>query len=293
MPSIYTAIYRSNNKDEIVDLAAINPKNYHATFKNKLFCNEPNCFAKLSYVAMPGNSKRSYLRKWRNSPHSESCIHFTDEVKNGPRKRRSGITMAIASEEQISRSLKRGLELELMTEEERERRNEENRRKMDNRIRRNNSNKKSEQLSIELVTNPEETTTASNEAKGGRLLTRNIDALKDGDLWKTRTVIGWFSSLEHTEERTVIRVVRNGAFLDIKFEEAFFASAPEYREMFHLIERFAKENDEIIILATGEVSRNEDKNEFSVSVFDKTGLSVHGKKLVNLAREYSLGLFNF
>lgn len=293
MSSIYTAIYRSNNKEEAIDLFAINPENYYRTFKNKLFCSEPNCFAKLSYVAMPGNIKRSYLRKWRNSPHSENCIHYTEEVKNGTRKRRSGVTIAIASEEQISRSLKRALELELMSEEEREKRKEEDRRKRDNRIRRNSGNNKSEQLSIELVTNPEETATASYEAKGGRLLTRNIDALKDGDLWKTRTVIGSFSNLEHTKERTIIRVVRNGNFLDIKFEEAFFAAAPEYREMFHLIERFAKENEQTIILATGEVRRNEEKNEFSVSVFDKTGLSVHGKRLVDLAREYSLGHFNF
>lgn len=63
--------------------------------------------------------------------------------------------------------------------------------------------------------------------------------------------------------------------------------------MFHLIQRFSKENGQSIIIVTGEVRRNEVKNEFSVSVFDKSGLSVHGKRLVDLAREYSLGHFNF
>lgn len=293
MPTIYAAIFRNNNKEEKIDLFSLTSEKYYNIYKNHLFCSEANCLAKLCYVVMPGNKKRSYLRTWRNSPHSENCIHYTEEVKNGTRKLLSGETLAIASEDQIRRSLKQGYELELMTDEEREKRNEENRRKRNNRVRRNSGNNKSEQLSIVLVTNPEEVTEALDEVKGGRLLKRNVDALTTGDLWKTRTIIGYFSELEHSKERTVIRVVKNGSFLDIKFEEAFFAVAPEYKEMFHLIERFAKENGGIIIVATGEVKRNEEKNEFSVSVFDKHGLLVQGKRLVDLAREYALGHFNF
>lgn len=293
MPAIYNAIYRNNSKEEIVNLFAINPKSYYEKYKNKLFCSEPNCYAKLSYVAMAGNSRRSYLRKWRNSAHTENCLHYAEEVKNEFRKRVSGTTTVIASEEQISRSLKRALEWELMSEEAREKRKEEDRRKRDNQVRRTSGNNKSEQLSIELITNPEDAKTVSTEAKGGKLLTRNIDALKSSDLWKTRTVIGSFSRLEHSKERTIIKVVRNEVVLDIQFEEAFFAEAPEYKEMFHLIERFSKENEQTIILATGEVRRDENKNRFSLSVFDKVGLSIHGKRLVDLAREYSLGHFDF
>lgn len=221
MSTIYTAIYRNNDKEKEIDLFALTPEEYYKTYKNNLFCSETDCFAKLCYVVMPGNKKRSYLRTWRNSPHNENCIHYTKEIKNGTRKRRSGETLAIASEDQIRRSLKQGYELELMTDEEKEKRNEENRRKRNNRIRRNSGNNKSVQLSIVLVTNPEEATEALNEAKGGKLLKRNIDALTTGDLWKTRTIIGHYSELEHSKERTVIRVVKNGSFLDIKFEEAF------------------------------------------------------------------------
>lgn len=293
MPTIYTAIFRINNKEEEIDLFALNREKYYKTYKNNLFCSEAGCFAKLSYVVMPGNKKRSYLRKWRNSLHSENCIHYTEEVKDGTRKRRSGTTLAIASEDQIRRSLKQGFELELLSDEEREKRKEENRRKRNNRVRRNSGNNKSEQLAIELVTNLEEGKETLNEVKGGRLLKRNIDALTPGDLWKTRTIIGYFSDLEHSKERTIVRVVKNGSFLDIKFEEAFFAAAPEYQEMFQLIERYTKENDRIIVVATGEVRLNEEKNEFSVSVFDKNGLSVHGKRLIDLAKEYALGHFNF
>ena len=102
-----------------------------------------------------------------------------------------------------------------------------------------------------------------------------------------------FLEIEHTIERTIIRVEKNGSYLNIKFEEAFFAAAPEYKEMFHLIQRFAKENEQTIIIVTGEVRRNEVENEFSVSIFDKSGLLIHGKRLVDLSREYSLGHFNF
>lgn len=293
MVTIYTAIYRNNSKEKIIELLAINSENYYKKYRNKLFCSEPRCFAKLSYVAMPGKTKRSYLRKWKNSPHSESCLHYTEEVKSGARKSIIGATTAIASEEQISRSQNHAFTLEMMSEEEKEKQREEERRKRDKRTRRNSGNKKSEQLSIELVTNPEEVATASNEAKGARLLKRNIDALKDKDLGKTRTVIGSFIELIHTEEKIIIRVEKNGSYLDMKFEEAFFSAAPDYREMFHLIQRFARENEQVIIIATGEVGRNEVKNEFSVRVFDKMGLSVHGKRLVDLAREYSLTRFNF
>lgn len=294
MAKIYTAIYRNNNKEEIIDLLSINSKNYYEKFRNKLFCSEPNCSAKISYVAMAGNARRNYLRKWKNSHHSENCLHYTDEVKSNPRKRSSGTTTVIVSEEQISKSLKEAFLLELMTEEEREKKRDEDRRKRDKRIRRIGDNQKTEQLSlIELTTNPEESATAFSAIKGGRLLKRNIDALKDKDIGRTRTVIGSFLELIHTQEKTIIRVGKNGSYLDMKFEEAFFAGAPEFRDMFPLIQRFAKETEQTIIIATGEVKRSEVENEFSISVFDKAGLSIHGKRLADLAREYSLGHFNF
>jgi hypothetical protein len=294
MATIYNAIYRSNDKEVMIELLAINSENYYKKYRNNLFCCEPNCFAKLSYVAMPGNIKRSYLRKWKNSPHDESCLHFTETVKSETRKSRFGVINAIVSEEQINKSQKHAFSLELMSEEEREKRREEDRRKRDNRIRRYNDSKKTEQLSlIELISNPEESGTISADAKGGRLLKRNIDTLKDKDIAKTRTIIGSFLELEQTEKRTIIRVERNKNYLDIKFEEAFFAEVPEYKEMFHLIQQFTEENGQIIIVATGEVRRNEVKDEFSVSIFDKAGLLIYGKSLVDLAREYSLGHFNF
>lgn len=293
MATIYTAIYRSADKEVIIELLAINSENYYKKYRNNLFCSEPHCFAKLSYVAMPGNIKRSYLRKWKNSPHDANCIHFTEAVKSETRKKRFEVINVIVSEEQINKSQKHAFSLELMSEEEREKRRDEDRRKRENRIRRNSVSKKTEQLSlIELISNPEETAAASEDSKG-RLLKRNIDALKDKDIGKTRTVIGSFLEIQQTDKRTIIRVQKNSVYLDIKFEEAFFAEAPEYGEMFHLIQRFSKENGQSIIIVTGEVRRNEVKNEFSVSVFDKSGLSVHGKRLVDLAREYSLGHFNF
>ena len=120
MATIYTAHYRDDNKEETIELFTINPENYQKKYKNKLYCSEQNCFAKLSYVAMPGSNRRSYLRKWRNSSHVENCFHYTEEVKNRLRKRNSGTKTVKVSEEQIDRSLKRALELELMSEEERE-----------------------------------------------------------------------------------------------------------------------------------------------------------------------------
>lgn len=241
MATIYNAVYRSDGKEEIINFQTINSENYYKKYRNKLFCSEPNCFAKISYVAMAGNNKRSYLRKWKNSPHSENCLHYTEEIKSGPRKRSIGTTTAIASEEQISKSLKEAFLLELMTEEEREKRREEDRRKRDKRTRRIGGNQKTEQLSLtELITNPEESTTASSDTKGGRLLKRNIDALKEKDIGRTRTVIGLFLELLHTKERTIIRVEKNGSYLDMKFEEAFFAKTPEYKEIFHLISGLQK-----------------------------------------------------
>ncbi|WP_416144156.1 hypothetical protein [Planococcus koreensis] len=206
MATIYTAIYRIGSETKEIELLSINPENYFRKYKNKLFCSEQNCHAKLCYVAMPGNKRRSYLRTWRNSSHVESCLHFTEVIKNGPRKRSTESITAIASEDQISNSLKQAFQLESMSEKELEKRREEDRRKRANRIRRN-SGKKTEQLSIiELVTNPEELAIASKELKGGKLLKRNVDALKDVDLGKTRTVIGNFLELKHTQERTIIRV---------------------------------------------------------------------------------------
>lgn len=120
-----------------------------------------------------------------------------------------------------------------MTEEEREKRREEDRRKRDNRTRNIGGNQRTEQLSIkELITNPEESTTASSDTKGGRLLKRNIDALKDKDIGKTRTVIGSFLEIQQTDKRTIIRVQKNSVYLDIKFEEAFLQKLQSIEKCF-------------------------------------------------------------
>lgn len=60
--------------------------------------------------------------------------------------------------------------------------------------------------------------------------------------------------------------------MNVRFEEAFFANAKQYYDMFKFINRLLKDVDSAILNATGEVRRKDEKDEFELLVFDRDGL---------------------
>ncbi|MGG0776925.1 hypothetical protein ABE060_17085 [Bacillus rugosus] len=285
MVSIYEAVYINGKEKALISLDDINTEDYLQKYREKLFCTTTNCKAKLSYVNRPGN--RSHFRTWRESQHSESCIHFFEKKGGRIGVKQSGVQTGSVSTDQMRRSVREAFELEMLSEEERVRRREADRKKRQNRTQRRKVTNTIEQPEIRIVTDPTEKTEDSNGVNG-RLYKRNADALKETDLGHTRTVTGIVKSVKTGKNSAQVRVYKNGRFVNIKFEEAFFAATPQYEGLFHYIDRFAEENNNVIFCAVGEIRRSKQSGEFEIVVFDREGLLIHGRTLPSLAASYSI-----
>ncbi|MEC3795357.1 hypothetical protein A6g_13865 [Bacillus velezensis] len=285
MVSIYEAFYVDNDKKTLISIEEIKPEEYSRKYWGKLFCTEAGCEAKLSYVKLPGN--KSHFRKWRESPHSENCIHFAERIDGRTGTRQVGVQNGFISPEQMKKAQREAFELEILSAEERIKKREDDREKRLNKKNTKKVTKTVEQPAIRVIVDPAHKIEDTNQVKG-RLYKRDVDALKEKDLGQTRTVTGRIEKVETGEKSALVRICKNNKFVNIRFGEAFFADAPQYEGLFHYIDQFATENNNAVFNATGEVKQNEQTNEFELIVFNRDGLLVHGRTLSYIATTYSI-----
>lgn len=285
MARITEALYKNKKQSQILNISDITPGEYTDEYKGNLFCTTHLCSAQLSFVYIQNN--KSHFRTWRESKHIEQCIHFFEKTNERSGNRRNGLIEGIVSREQIKRSLMEAFENENMSEAERNLKREKDkevraRRKRDRIVKSTN-----EQPAQRIVTDPSRINENMNRT-GTRLYKRDADALKDTDVGQTRTVTGILKSIEHTKSNAVIQVEKNNKIVTIKFEEAFFAINTQYQGLFHHIQRYMKENNNIIFSATGEVRENKKNGQYELVVFDGVGFLIHGRSIESLASEYAL-----
>lgn len=285
MVSIYEAFYVDNDEKILISIEDINPEEYSKKYWGKLFCTEAGCEAKLSYVKLSGN--KSHFRKWRESPHSENCMHFAERVDGRTGTRQAGVQNGFILPEQMKKAQREAFQLEMLSAEERIKKREDDREKRKNKKSTKKVTEIVEQPVIKIVVDPAMKTEDTNQVKG-RLYKRDVDALKEKDLGQTRTVTGRIEKVETGEKSALVRICKNNKFVNIRFGEAFFADAPQYEGLFHYIDRFAAENNNAVFNATGEVRQNEQTNDFELIVFDRDGLLIHGRTLSSIAATYSI-----
>ncbi|HDR4509986.1 TPA: hypothetical protein QCQ29_000376 [Bacillus cereus] len=287
MVSIYEANYKGKGVKELIYIDSVNPANYVDKYRGNLYCATANCSAKLAYVHKENDS--DHFRTWRGSPHIETCLFYFEKVATRGGKKTEGQVNGIASDERIKQSLRDAFLLEMMSEEQknkqRERDKERRRRKREREKIRGGTKKTPAQR---IVSNPDEI----NEnlvSNGIRLYKKGADALKEKDLGDTRTVTGQLKKvLINDSKNVVVEVERNNVQVDIKFEEAFFAANKNYIGMFHYIERYLNEHQNLVFSATGEVRFSKINNRYEIVVFNSVGFLIHGKTLNAIAVEYSL-----
>ncbi|WP_342599815.1 hypothetical protein MHB48_01410 [Psychrobacillus sp. FSL H8-0483] len=289
MVKIFDSIYVNNGQKIVLDLKNITPKGYTEKYRRKLFCSTEGCNAKLSFVAKSGN--RSYLRTWRYNLHSKHCPHFLDKEEGEMGSRRTNVQIGVVYGDQMNRSQKEAFELEVLSEEERVKRLE-NKSRHKNKRKLTRGRRTSEQLTIHMILDPSKLTEDFPKLKA-RLYKRDVDTLKKSDLGQARMLIGRIQSVEYSARNVIVRIFKNDTYMNVKFEEAFFASAPTYINMFPYIQRFSEENDSVIFCATGEVRKNMENDEFELIVFNKEGLLIHGMTLPSLVASYATQQLSF
>ncbi|EJR73258.1 hypothetical protein IK7_05764 [Bacillus cereus VD156] len=287
MVSIYEAIYKEKDTQELIYIESVNPGNYVNKYREKLYCTTENCSAKLTYVHKENNG--DHFRTWRDSPHIESCLFYFEKVNAREGRRNEGQVTGVVSDERIKKSLKDAFLFEMMSEEQKRRNRERDKERRRRKKEREKINERKKTIPVQrIVSNPDEI----NEnlvTSGIRLYKKSADALKEKDLGDTRTVTGQLKRIQiNGNNNVVIEVEKNNVQVDIKFEEAFFAANKRYSGMFHYIERYLYEHRNLIFSATGQVRFSETNNRYEIVVFNSVGFLIHGKTLDAIAVEYVL-----
>ncbi|MEB9368437.1 hypothetical protein [Bacillus cereus] len=287
MAGIYEAIYKGEDGEELIDIDSVTPTNYLEKYRENLYCTTTNCSAQLAYVHKDNDS--NHFRTWRDSKHIETCLFYFKKIATRERNRTDGQVNGIASDEKIKQSLKDAFLLEMMSEEQKKKQRERERARRQRKRERDRTPGGIEKKPAQkIVSNPDEIN-GTLESNGTRLYKRSADALKEKDLGNTRTVTGqlkkvWINSIENV----VVEVEKNKVQVDIKFEEAFFAANQNYKGMFHYLERYLNEYQNLSFSATGEVRFSKTNNRYEIVVFNGIGFLIHGKTLSAIAVEYSL-----
>lgn len=278
-----------NNKKILLSVREITSKKYVKEYKKRLFCATNGCHARLCFVAKSGN--KNYLRTWRNSIHSPHCLYSFNKVDGGRGNRKVGTLIGIVSGDQIRKSLIEAYDMENMSEDEKWKLAEEKRQKAV-KGQRPKVNETSEQMTLAIVSDPSRLTPEAYKNKG-RLYKRDVDTLRETDDGQTRTVTGRIYSLNYMDGIPIIRVFKNDIFMNVRFEEAFFANAEQYYDMFKFVDRLLKDVESAILNATGEVRRVKENNEFELLVFDREDLLIEGMPLPSLVSYYTTEQLSF
>jgi len=287
---ILDAVYFRNNERSFLSIREITSEIYVKEYEKRLFCATNGCHARLCFVAKSGN--KNYLRTWRDSIHSQHCLYSFDKVQGRLGVRKSGTIIGIVSRDQIRKSLIEAYDMENMNEEERWKLVVEKRQHGIIKMKRPKVNKTSEQLTLAIVSDPARLTPDAFLNKG-RLYKRDVDTLKEKDNGQTRTVTGRIQSLSYINGSPILRVYKNNVFMNVRFEEAFFANAEQYYDMFKIINRLLKDVDSAILNATGEVRRKDENDEFELLVFDRDGLLLEGMPLTLIVSHYTTEQISF
>jgi len=284
--SIYEALYKEEDRQELININNLNPVTYNEKYKGNLYCTITNCTAKLSFVSRNGIS--NHFRTWRESPHIETCLYYFEKTKSREGRRTEGRVTGYASDERIKKSLREAFVLEMMSEEQRRKRLERDRERRRKREREKIRGTKDITPEHRIASNPEEIdeTTVTDSF---RLFKKSADMLKETDLDHTRTVTGKLKKVEiNNPENVVIQVEKNNVDVDIKFEEVFFAVNNHYKGLFRFLDRFFRENINLIFSATGEVRYSKITERYEIMVYTSVGFLVHGKTLESIAAEYTI-----
>jgi hypothetical protein len=285
--SIYEALYKEEISHELIDIKDLNPVTYNEKYKGNLYCTTKHCSAKLSYVSRNGIS--DHFRTWRESPHIETCLYYFEKNKSRGGRRTEGLISSTASDERIKRSLREAFALEMMSDEQKQKRlerdRERRRAKRDREKIRGTKDLKPEQR---IVSNPQEIDeTTSNDSF--RLFKKNADNLQGTDIGQTRTVTGKFKKVGiNNITNVVVQIEKNTINVDIKFEEAFFAVNDRYIGLFPYLDRYHRDNAGMIFSATGEVRYSEITERYEIVVYTSVGFLIHGKSLESIAADYAI-----
>ncbi|WP_340598972.1 hypothetical protein AAB109_29985 (plasmid) [Priestia megaterium] len=288
MASVEKVIYRNGDEEFLVTVYS-----YEEKYKNFLFCTSPNCNARMSHVYV-NSSGYAIFRNRMYTEHSLDCPYYTDtrEARKGTRK--EGQVFSELSREQKKKSLKRAIDLLLMTDQEKEaqrikRREQGAKRKIKKAEIKDTVTKP--EIKIVLNKNDKNASKVDNSVKARLKPSKSCDRINDKDVGTSKTVCGFLEYIDYNKDTAIITIKVNSLSFDFRFEEAFANNSPGALGYFHYIERYMKEYKNVPFSALGDIRKKNKNDRFESAVLDAESIRITANKipLLTLGSLYSTG----
>ncbi|MED4069580.1 hypothetical protein [Priestia megaterium] len=281
--AILSAIYINGTERREYKKSEIDANLYDNYLKGHLYCPTENCNARIVFNSGVPN----YLRTWSKDDHIEGCIHEFKRVKGRIGIDTSYFINVELSSKRKKRALKEAFSMYTMTEEERK---EDKKKKSRKKTTPTTTGKKT-RPSTNIVVNGEgvsEGEASRVGVRGPNLSKRTADTLKEKDEGETRLLLGIIKEVVLDDKGTAnIVVIENNTKVHVKFEEAFRANSPNYLGLFHYLQRYISEVNDVVFAGIGEVNILKNNDHYTFSIFYGEDFEVNKMNLLNLSVKYS------
>jgi hypothetical protein len=255
--SIYEAIYKSDENEEMVTVFNIEQHEDYTNVKNNLYCTYHGCTARLSYV--PKGKARAYFKTWPKEDHTQDCVDYFERVATA-NKQKSVATSTMELSEKHVKSVLDNL---------RKKRKEE----VAGAKKPKSGNKKKPRptvdpgsgenttLNIVPTTGPNaDLASGENNVREPSVRNRSLINLTIDDLNWTRSIEGYIQNVELDEKRAVLRLQDGNNSFGVYFEEYFFDNAAvNFGRYFQDLKNLVSEHQGYLFSGVGLIEQRNDQ----------------------------------
>ncbi|WP_106769632.1 hypothetical protein [Paenibacillus faecalis] len=255
--SIYEAIYRSDESEEMVTVFNIEQHKNYTDIKNNLYCTYDGCTARLSYV--PKGKVRAYFKTWPKEDHIQDCVDYFERVATANKQK----SVATSTMELSGKHVKNVLDNLKRKRREKESNNgklkSSNKKKPRPTVGLNSG--KNTVLNIVPTTGPDaDLASGENNVREPSVRNRSLINLTDDDLGWVRSIEGYIQNVEIGDKRVVLMLRDGNHTFRVYFEEFFFDNAPvNFRGYFEGLKILVHRHKEYLFTGVGLIERRNEQ----------------------------------
>lgn len=281
---ILSALYIQEEKKTEMTPQQLEVHLYEVKYKGNLFCTTVGCRARIVYVHKAASA--SYFRTWKHDNHADHCLYKFNRERGRLGSRSDRVIHVEASPVKKGKALDEAFAIAKQSEDEKAVLRAARKVKKSPTT---GGTEENAQVKLVLFDGVDEITLKNEGIRSPRILKRDAKALKDSDVGRVRLVYGIVSSVDHEALRARICIDGGNKTIQVRFEEAFFASNPMYEGLFHHAKRLCSEYQNVIFTGIGEL-RSGRNGDYELFIYQGQDFKLENSTLQTVATLYSTGL---
>ncbi|EGG33772.1 hypothetical protein [Paenibacillus sp. HGF5] len=255
--SIYEAIYKSAETEEMVTVSNIEQHENFTEVKKNLYCSYDGCTARLSYV--PKGKVRAHFKTWPKEDHIHDCVDYFERVATANKQKSVATSTMELSEKHVKNVLdnlkKKRREQQLGNGKLKSSNKKKPRPTVDS-----NSGENTV-LNIVPTTGPNaDLASGENNVREPSVRNRSLINLTDDDLGWVRSIEGYLQNVDVVDKRVVLELRNGNLTLKVYFEEFFFDNAPvNFRRYFEDLKNLVNGYKEYLFSGVGLIERRNEQ----------------------------------